>query len=199
MAFANDNDDQLPREDAADGVNSWALAANPTNSCVWYNASAKEAGVHTLSDYASSAASQPLFYERNLFTCPAAKFDPAKKVLNPLFSIAMNSKLIDLNPIGRLSDIQQPTRTALFLESGVPGEDRYFVGMTGQQTEYNGQPKAFASRFSARHGKAGNLVFADGHAQTYPGNKVVNTDENSSNPGKNIIGGEILWWADGHQ
>jgi hypothetical protein len=30
------------------------------------------------------------------------------------------------------------------------------------------------------------------------GEKVVNTDADSSKPGREIEGGEILWWPDGH-
>ena len=192
--YADDDDNHwLPREDGVNSVNSWLVAFNQTNVDVWYNGAAVQAGAVPLKDYAASPGTQPGFYGQNIFTCPAARFGPDKD-LNPAFSIAINSKLMDLNPRIQLTDIQEPTRTPLFLECGVPGETRFH----GDQTPYNGQPKAFASRFSARHGGAGNLVFADGHAKTYLGEKVVETDDNSSTTGRNIIGGEILWWTDGH-
>jgi prepilin-type processing-associated H-X9-DG protein len=39
-----------------------------------------------------------------------------------------------------------------------------------------GQPSSYANRFAGRrHGTAGNIVFADGHAETLAGNKVVET------------------------
>lgn len=41
------------------------------------------------------------------------------------------------------------------------------------QSPYIGQPHSFASRFSSRHDKRGNLVFTDGHAEALAGDKVV--------------------------
>ena len=63
------------------------------------------------------------------------------------------------------------------------------------QSPYNGQPKAFASRFSGRHGRAGNIAFFDSHVQTMPGEKVVDTDPNSLNRGRDIYPPQdVIWW-----
>jgi len=70
--------------------------------------------------------------------------------------------------------------------------------ITGQKP-YNGQPHAYASRFSARHGGSGNLFMADGHAETMRGPKVVDTDPaNAGNSyGKSIYPPvDVVWRPD---
>src|SRR2546430_15121910 len=43
--YAHDNDDQLPREAAVDGINTWEMTASSTNRDVWYNALPEMAGI----------------------------------------------------------------------------------------------------------------------------------------------------------
>ena len=103
--------------------------------------------------------------------------------------MAMNSQLIqyDEGPSVRFSRIEQHRRVGdvvLFLDNLLDGEPKVHPA---QDDSMLGQPSAYATRFSARHGGAGNLTFADGHSQSFPGKKVVQTD--SSNP---LVGGPIL-------
>jgi prepilin-type processing-associated H-X9-DG protein len=134
-----------------------------------------------------------------MFHCPGARFPPAANQINfqfPLFSMAMNSHLIRVGegPTIRFSRIEsyEPTKTVLFLDNRLEGEAK---AHRGQDDDNLGQPASWADRFSPRHGKGGNLVFADGSGRWFPGNKVVETDENSPNKGGPIFGPdvEIIW------
>ena len=195
--YADNNDGVLPREEAVDGPNHWDITTIATNSDVWYNCLPKEFSEdrRSVADYAVSAATQMDFYDDKIFTCPSAKFDPVTSQTYPNFSIALNSKL--MNPGERVTfervGSRDSSRTALFVDSGVPGEPKFCE----YQSPYNGQPKAFASRFSGRHGRAGNIAFFDGHVETMPGNRVVDTDENSLNRGRDIYPVvDVIWWIE---
>ena len=102
----------------------------------------------------------------------------------------MNSKLmVPGSLVVRYASIERVTQTPLFIETGVPGENP----LPGQKP-YNGQPHAFASRFSGRHGGTGNLIMADGHVERLFGQKVVDTNPVSDNYGKSIFPPtEVVW------
>jgi prepilin-type processing-associated H-X9-DG protein len=134
------------------------------------------------------------FYQRaSMFHCPSARFTESPATY-PQFSMAMNSKLISgFAPRVRSSTIQEPSRTPFFMESGVPGERKFYY----RQSTYNGQPHGFASRFSGRHGGYGVLAFADGRAEAVHGGKVVDTTPGSPGEGKAIFPpGAIVWTTD---
>ena len=79
----------------------------------------------------------------------------------------------------------------LFLDNLLEGEKAVDPA---QENTSLGQPSSFADRFSPRHSKGGNLAFADGHVQWYPGNKVVQTDPGSPLRGGPIHPeGDIIW------
>src|SRR4051812_47307886 len=52
--YAHDNDEQLPREAAFDGINPWEVTGSPTNSDVWYNALPVTASVGAMTQYAQT-------------------------------------------------------------------------------------------------------------------------------------------------
>ena len=182
--------DFFPRENAVDGENSWDQAADTVNGDVWYNEIATHMGKKPLADYAAFPVNQMEFYERRtLFHCPAARFSSGAG-LYPHFSIAMNSKLmVPGSLVVRYTAIERVTQTPLFIDTGVPGEKP----LSGQKS-YNGQPHAYASRFSGRHGGAGNLIMADGHVETMRGELVVDTNPNSSTYGKSIFPPTRVVW-----
>src|SRR5688572_7130015 len=60
--YAQDNDDQLRREAAVDGKNTWEMTAASTSRDVSYNALAEDAGVPTMGYYAQTPSSQQDFY-----------------------------------------------------------------------------------------------------------------------------------------
>ena len=204
--YAHENDDQLPREAAFDGINPWEATGSPTNSDVWYNALAVTTGVSVMTEYSQTPSSQQDFYStKTIFHCPSAKFS-AVSATYPNFSLAMNSKLMRDFESGppvpgstpaakdcKLNEIKAPDRTALFLDNGVPGE----IKLCSFQPAYTGQPKAYASQFPGRHNRAGNILFADGHALTIPGIKVVEMNPGSPFRGRAIYPPvEVVWRHD---
>src|SRR5215204_114635 len=92
--YAAQNEDQLPREAAVDGINSWEMTSYSTNGDVWYNALAETAGIPTMAYFAQSPSSQQDFYSAaKIFHCPRARFSDVSATY-PNFSLAMNSKLM---------------------------------------------------------------------------------------------------------
>jgi len=204
--YAAESEDELPRESALDGINSWELTGAASSSDVWYNAVAQTMGVPTMAHYAQTPSSQQTFYtDAKIFHCPSAHFS-AIAATYPNFSIAINSKLMrDFEatpgpPTGfgdeqglRLSEITSPERTALFLDNGLPGETR----LCPFQAPYTGQPKADASVFPGRHEDRGNIAFVDGHVATLPGKEVVEMDPSSVFCGRAIFPPkEVVWRHD---
>src|SRR5258705_1717710 len=192
--YAGEHEDALPREAAIDGINSWQITALPTSEDVWYNALAVTAGVLTMSQYAQTPSSQQDFYlAGKIFHCPSARFADVSATY-PNFSFAMNSKMMrdfersetspstSISEGCKLSAIKVPDSTALFLDNGIPGEER----LCAFQPLYKGEPKACASQFPGRHNRGGNIAFADGHGQTLPGQHAVEMD-----PGNTFYGRAI--------
>jgi prepilin-type N-terminal cleavage/methylation domain-containing protein/prepilin-type processing-associated H-X9-DG protein len=193
--YLTEHGEFFPRENAVDDINSWDQAADMASGDVWYNALPLEMGTPPLTNYAAITANQMGFYERrNLFHCPTARFNEGPQMY-PQFSLAMNSKLMVRDSlVVQYEAIQRPALTPLFIDCGVPGEKT----ITGQKP-YNGQPHAFASRFSARHGGAGNLIMADGHVETLLAAKVVDTDPThaGNSYGKSIFPPvHVIWRPD---
>jgi prepilin-type processing-associated H-X9-DG protein/prepilin-type N-terminal cleavage/methylation domain-containing protein len=202
--YANENEDYLPREAAVDGINSWEMTAASTNRDVWYNALAETMAITPMAQYAQTPSWQQDFYASGkLFHCPRARFAPVAATY-PNFSLAMNSKLMrdfEASPtsggIGarscKLGEIKAPDRTALFLDGGVPDEER----LCAYQAPFTGQPKAFASQFPGRHNHGGNIAFADGHVRTMAGKDVVEMNPTSVHRGRAIFPPvEVVWRHD---
>jgi len=192
--FAEDHEGSLPREEAVNNENYWSDVTQASSADVWYNCLPDAIGSRKASDYGLSPETQTGFYRDRILTCPNAVFDPVKSATYPNFSIAMNSKLLGQNvPQSTFEQVEegQSSRTALFVESGVPGEKPF----NPAQSPFNAQPKAFSSRFSTRHDLAGNIAFFDGHVNTFPGAQVVDpiTGRAIYPPGP----GDILWTGDG--
>lgn len=189
--FALDHNDFLPSEKAPGAVggwdvtiaNTWAAVSAATNDLVWYNALAELAGERTMMWYAVDTASRQAFFGKNLFTCPKAK--PDRSIDRPLFSLGMNSKLVVDGVIPKKSAPVLPSRTALFAEAGIPGENDQKVMST--QPDYDGRPHIYANRFSSRHMGTGNIVFFDGHAAPWRGDKVVRSDGKAFFPQDSVV------------
>jgi prepilin-type N-terminal cleavage/methylation domain-containing protein/prepilin-type processing-associated H-X9-DG protein len=181
--YSDDNEGLVAREGFhADGQvfwNNWAHVEHKNSKDVWYNALASETGVRPAARYAA-APDRLSFYARNsFFHCPSARIPKAADTAAyeiALFSIAMSSQLIELDsaPTVPFARIIQPANTVLFLDNLLEDERRL---LDAQAWDNLGQPAATANRFAGvRHGRGGNLAFADGHAQWVLGTKVVETE-----------------------
>ncbi len=184
-SYADDNEGRIPREgfekDGSVFWNNWAQVQDAQSRDAWYNILATDGHVQVrpASAYALPSARRP-FYERiSFYHCPSAQFPKVAASGGyqiALFSVAMNSQLI--NPPSSTGTIpfdriRQPSQTPLFLDNLLEDE----TPVVPQQAQDNlGQPASYANRFAGRrHGRAGNLAFADAHIETLPGNKVVET------------------------
>lgn len=191
--YLHENDDRLPRESFGSGtvLNNWAQVKDPSNNDVWYNGIPPLIGQPRAGDYFNRRAA---FYEReSFFQCPGARFPRGyAQGNNPLFSISMNSKLIE-SPRTTLSviEVRQPASTVMFLENLL--QDEVPVD-PAQPTTDLGQPSSYASRFVARHDRRGNLVFVDGHVETFAGDQVVETASGPSR-GKAIVPQTRIVWT----
>jgi prepilin-type N-terminal cleavage/methylation domain-containing protein/prepilin-type processing-associated H-X9-DG protein len=185
--YYDDNEDFLPREELVDDVHNWAQVRSAAAADVWFNALPPLMSVRRASDYFTD---RPSFYERSsLFHCPATRF-PGNAGSAPFayFSMAMNSKLIPSGVLTiRVSAVQRASDTVVFLENRLSPERPVNPLQTSSKL---GQPASYANRFVARHDGRGNLVFADGHAESFRGSEVVNGD------GAFWPMGKIIWTAD---
>jgi prepilin-type N-terminal cleavage/methylation domain-containing protein/prepilin-type processing-associated H-X9-DG protein len=202
--YCQENDGNLPRESAGGGgstLNNWTQVINPANADVWYNALPPMIRVPPASEFGSSKANWVRFYDTSrLFQCPQAHF-PNGVAANPnaLFSIAMNSKLIQGSATTiRVETVKKTSQTVFFLENRLAGETRVDPAQVSDNDPNAdlGQPSSFANRFAARHFGSGNIAFVDGHSAAYKGSQVVETQPGPDR-GKAILPQlEIVWTAD---
>lgn len=180
LLYASENKEQLPREKAKGGTQAWSDVIDPKNCDVWYNALSGYINQRPASDFATSPEQRLQFYSaKSIYHCPAARF-PADRSQAPFFSLAVNSKL-GVNNTGyvpHLSDIKEPVRTPLFLESGLPGE----TPIRQSQEAYDGRPNVYAGRAVARHDGLLNIAMADGHVTTMRGTAIVRDDGKADFP-----------------
>ena len=182
--YLDDHEYFMPRESYGQGVkkNRWQHTKDPISSDVWYNTLPPYAEVLSISNYYYQRTA---FYEPpSLFQCPVAKCNQTDIFVD--FSMAMNSKLIKLGLPINVNDICNPTKTVMFLDNRLLGEQLVVPGMTTQNL---GQPSADAQRFSIRHGGRGNILFWDWHLESPRGNEVVDV-----NTGVAIEPQKIIVW-----
>ncbi len=195
LMYTQDNEETVPRESETQGSTllNWAQVVAGDGSDVWYNALPRSIKLKGAADY---LADKPAFYSTDsLFHCPNAPFTAATPLDSLVyFSLAMNSKLISGSATTiKINSIKLPSNTVIFLENRLTGDP--LVDANQAKTDL-GQPSSYANRFAARHAKSGNLVFADGHAATYKGLQVVQTQP-GPDEGKAILPQtEIVWTID---
>ena len=186
-------------------LNNWSQVAgrllpdgSRNSDDVWYNALPNYLSLQPASYYSSPARRRDFYDRSQMIHCPSARFPSVAYRLNyqfALFSLAMNSHLIRSGegpsiPFQRVLDYRS-SETVLFLDNLLDGEDKVHPA---QEDNNLGQPASYADRFSARHGKGGNLFFADGHGAWFPGKRVVETDNSSPLRGGPISPPkEIIW------
>lgn len=197
--YTLDNDDIIPREgyDPSGKVyrDNWVQVAKPGSADVWYNALSPYIGNRSASNYAPPAERLSFYERQSFFHCPAAKFPKETKspaYQFPVFSIAMNSQLIEYPdvPTINFNRIRNLPATVLFADNRMEGEKKVADEQFNDQL---GQPACDATRFAGRrHGKSGNLAFADGHAETVEGSRVVATS--GPNAGGPVLPEKDIIW-----
>lgn len=148
--FVNDNADAIPRR--GQGVRPLTKVDRPED---WFNALAPELGQQGFGDFIASAgtnANSP----PQLFVCPEARPAPSRYFL----TYAMNMYLSPWNlpEPQRMSEIKTPTMVVFLADGGV-GYSSAFPAVA----EYSPQ---------ARHREMANLVFLDGHAESFKGTEI---------------------------
>jgi prepilin-type N-terminal cleavage/methylation domain-containing protein len=192
--YTSSHDGVLPKEDSK-GTDTWSAASNPENRDAWYNSLPEGLGHRTVAQYASNP--QAFYTRENLLFLPGAQYPESdKKLAQPLFAIAINTKLQrkDKDKEGassgeksaRLSQISNPGRTVLFLEQGLPKEKKAMP----QQPKYDGSPKGSAKSFVARYNNQGVLTFVDGHAELVDGEDILESNGQFRHP---LQPGDIIW------
>lgn len=187
--YVAQNDNKLPDEDAP-GKDTWDNAADPKAANAWYNALPKIIGQRSVGEYAT--APQDYYKPDNVLYVPGAQY-PEDIMSEPLFAIAFNTKLQRKDAEGReaplrMTDITVPSRTVLFMEKGLPKEDRAMAQQT--KKDYDGSSKGSAKAFVTRYGGKGWLAFADGHIELYKASELLTETGRFPFP---IGGGDVIW------
>ena len=197
QTYTSQNDGLIPAEDSK-GTDTWAAAADPVNAAAWYNSLPKLLGTRTVGDFALDP--KGFYTKENLIYLPGATYpDSDKKLLRPLFAIAINTKLQRKDAEGKKSplkvaNIPETARTVLFLEQGLPSEKKSHP----TQSKYDGSAKGSARSFVARYGGQGLILFVDGHSEEvspadlltesgqfpFPPTDVIWTKNREENPNK---------------
>lgn len=170
--YASQNDGAFPEEDAK-GMDTWQTAATDAASKAWYNALPRLLGHKSVGDYATTP--REFYSKENILFLPGAKYPESdKKLKEPLFAIAINTKLERKDAEHkkeptRISTVLRPARTVLFLEQGLPGEQKAMA----VQPKYDGSCKGSAKSFVARYSGHGVLTFVDGHAELVEGKDIL--------------------------
>ena len=189
LIYAGDHDNELPP--VGEDQPTWQSLRNDETYQAWYNSIPQALGMRKPADFAGMP--QEFYGKSNLLFVAAAKY-PKDKLNRPYFAMAMNSKLrTDEGRNVRLVNMQQPARTVIFQESGLPGEK----SLPGQNpANYDGRSTSYADRTVARyHGKT-HMIFGDGHADLLEAKDVVNSNGLAYFPQIGEKGGKVLWTLD---
>jgi prepilin-type N-terminal cleavage/methylation domain-containing protein/prepilin-type processing-associated H-X9-DG protein len=177
---ANNNGD-LPQEDSK-GTDTWQATADPENAKAWYNALPKQMGRRPVGDYANTP--REFYTKDNMLFLPGATYpDDGKKLRQPLFAIAINTKLQRKDSDGKkpplkFAMVQNIGTTALFVEQGLPGEKKDGGADIQRKSNFDGSPKGSAKSFVGRYGGKGMICFVDGHVEEFkPSELLTETGE----------------------
>ena len=188
--YTSQNDGLLPQEDGT-GNTTWTAVMRPEEATVWYNALPAILRQKSVADYASNP--QAFYSDENILFLPGAEYPESdRKLAQPLFAIAINTKLqrkdaaTGMKSQARLQEITNPSLTVLFLEQGLKHEDRAM----GQQRGYDGSPKGSAKSFVARYNGLGVVTFIDGHAELLEGKEILEPNGRIKFP---VQPGEVIW------
>jgi len=173
VTYTTDKNGLLPFEDAA-GTDDWTNAAKPESKEAWYNALPQLMGSKSVGELGMTNPGG--FYDETYpLSIPGAPYPTGSKRLgSPTFAVAMNSRLQRKNEEGikyqgKLGQIQEPAKTVVLLERGLPRDKKTMPSQRG----FDGSPKANPRAFAARHNQKGCLIFADGHAELHAASDLL--------------------------
>ncbi len=185
--YVTDKNGAMPFEDST-GTDDWVNAAKPENQEAWYNALPRLMHAGAVGEI--GATNPALFYGASypLFLDGAPYPSASKRLGAPTFAIGMNSRLQrkgedEVKIQGKFAQIQDPTKTVIFLERGMPNDKQTMSAQRG----FDGSPKANARAFAARHNQKGVLVFADGHAEVHPASDLLTKGGGIVTPQTSIV------------
>lgn len=186
-AYTTDQNGLLPFEDAP-GTDDWTNAAKPESSEAWYNALPLAMNARTVGEIGQGDPAQFYNPDYPLYIPGAPYPGPNKRLKAPAFAVAMNSRLQRKNDDGfkvqgRYEQIQEPSKTVVFLERGLPKDKKTLPSQRG----FDGSPKANPRAFAARHNQKGCLVFADGHAELHAASDLLTAGGSIIVPQQNIV------------
>ena len=187
VSYTADSGGELPWEDAP-GSDDWQAAADPENARAWYNALPDLMGAGSLGSLADSPSRMyddhyPLYMEGAPY--PKSR---NKKLGKPYFAMAMNSRLQrkddeGVKIRGTLSSILAPQRTVVFLERGMPGDEKTNPGQRGFDAGPKANPRAFAARWNGK----GLVIFADGHVEMFAVSDLISNGGQIKFPQTNVV------------
>ncbi len=204
--FASQHDGDLPDEDVK-GKDGWAETMKAGSENAWYNALPRAMGAKGVGDFVKEGNNAGIYTPQCVLFLPGAIY-PSKKLVSPLFSIAINTKLHRGQPAAgakskkgapkpdvRVGNIKNLSRTVMFIEGGLPGEAK--AHETIGKTDYTGACKGSAKNFVARYNGKGIISFADGHTEEVAGKDLLDSSgliiwdsTTANNPSA------IIWTAD---
>jgi prepilin-type processing-associated H-X9-DG protein len=191
VGYTTDHGGLLPYEDAP-GSDDWTTAAQPEALEAWYNALPVSMGAKSVGDIGKDDPEQ--FYQDTYpLYVPGAPYPKSdKKLTKPMFAIAMSSRLQrkgddGFKAQGSLASIIDPVRTVVFLERGMPGDQKVNKAQTG----FDAGPKANPRAFAGRHNQKGILLFADGHTEVRAVSDLITSSGMIIFPQERVI-----WTAD---
>lgn len=173
--YANQHDGQLPDEDGQ-GKEDWRTIGNADQEKAWYNVLPRQMQLKAPADYVKEGRTADFYKKDNILFLPGAQYDNNKKIQKPLFAIAINGRLQRKDKDGkknevRIQNLTTPSNIVVFLEQGLPGEER--AHPTIAKKDYDGAPKGNAKSFVARYKGKGIVAMLDGSARDVSGSDLL--------------------------
>jgi prepilin-type N-terminal cleavage/methylation domain-containing protein/prepilin-type processing-associated H-X9-DG protein len=210
LNYIGAHDGELPRLGVPEPA--WG-APDDKEREAWYYAVPKAAGGRGLNEFDRPDS----FYEKkNVLYLPVAKYPDGKRG-RPYFALAMNGSLFgdaearqnsDNLPNIRISNLQLPTSTIVFLETGLPDEEPLPGQAAGNyRGSAHGGPENVVARYNQSDSKQPadtkreariNFVFGDGHVESLAAKDVIDQAGKAYKPQLHQFGGEgkVLWTVD---
>lgn len=207
LDYTGSHDGELPKLGVAEPV--WGTPDEKDREN-WYHSIPKAAGTRALYEYEKP---EDFYEKKNLLFLPAGKY-PKAKIARPYFALAINASLYgseaqrdpEKAQTVRISNLQLPVSTVVFLEVGLPDEQP-LPGQGGRYTgTAHGGPASAVARYNQIDSKKVEdkreatmiLAFADGHTEELPVKDVLDETGHAYFPQLQQHGGNgrVCWTMD---